>query len=57
MYESINEQLQSRFYQSQRIKKELLIKESQVLRSEVSSFLAARQMLAMYFKETDQICQ
>ena len=53
MYESINEQLKSHFYKSAKIKKELAIKESQVLRSEVSSFQAACQMLAMYFKETD----
>jgi len=49
MYESINEQLKNHFYQSPKIKRELAIKESQVLRSEVSSFEAARQMLAMYF--------
>ena len=54
MYESINEQLKNRFYQSPEIKKELAIKESQVLRSEVSSFQAARQMLAMYFNETEK---
>jgi LAO/AO transport system kinase len=54
MYESINEQLKNHFYQSPKIKKELAIKESQVLRSEISSFKAARQMLAMYFKETER---
>ena len=52
MYESINEQLKNHFYQSPKIKKELAIKESQVLRSEISSFQAARQMLSMYFKES-----
>ena len=52
MYESINEQLKNHFYQSPKIKKELAIKESQVLRSEISSFAAARQMLAMYFRKT-----
>lgn len=51
MYESINEQLKNHFYRSSVIEKELLIKESQVLRSEISSFRAARQMLDMYFKE------
>ena len=53
MYESINEQLKNHFYQSPLIKKELIIKEKQVLRTEVSSFQAANQMLAMYFKETN----
>jgi len=52
MYESINEQLKNRFYQSPKIKKELTIKEAQVLRSEISSFQAARQMLELYFRET-----
>jgi LAO/AO transport system kinase len=49
MYESINEQLKNRFYQSPGVKKELALKESQILRSEISSFQAARQILAMYF--------
>ena len=49
MYESINEQLKNHFYQSPEIEKELAIKESQVLRTEISSFRAARQMLDMYF--------
>jgi len=53
MYESINEQLKNRFYQSSKIKKELALKESQVLRSEISSFEAARQMLAIYLKKPD----
>ena len=52
MYESINEQLKNHFYQSPVIKKELVKKESQVLRSEVSSFKAAGQMLATYYKKT-----
>jgi len=49
MYESIDEQLKNRFYLSQKIKKELAIKESQVLRSEMSSFQAANQMMEIYF--------
>jgi LAO/AO transport system kinase len=52
MYESINEQLKNHFYQSPEIEKELLVKESQVLHSEISSFMAAKQMLDMYFKKT-----
>ena len=53
MYESINEQLKNHFYQSPEIKKELVIKESQVIRSEISSFQAANRMLAMYFNKTN----
>jgi LAO/AO transport system kinase len=49
MYESINEQLKNHFYQSPEIKKELLVKEKQVLHSEISSFKAARQLLDRYF--------
>jgi len=52
MYESINEQLKNHFYQSPFIEKELEIKESQVIRSELSPFQAASSLLAMYFKET-----
>ena len=55
MYESINEQLKNHFYHSPLIKKELAIKESQVLRSEVSSFKAASQMLTIYYKEKNNI--
>jgi len=55
MYESINEQLKNHFYQSPLIKKKLAIKESQVLRSEISSFQAANQMLALYFNETNKL--
>ena len=50
MYESINEQLKNHFYQMPVIKKELAKKESQVLRSELSSFKAAKQMLDLYYK-------
>jgi LAO/AO transport system kinase len=53
MYESINEQLKTHFYQSPEIEKELLLKEKQVLGSEISSFTAAKQMLDIYFKETN----
>ena len=49
MYESINEQLRNHFYQSPEIEKHLLIKEKQVLNSEISSFTAAKQMLDLYF--------
>jgi LAO/AO transport system kinase len=49
MYESINEQLRNHFYHSPVIEKELIIKEQQVLNSEISSFTAAKQMLDLYF--------
>jgi LAO/AO transport system kinase len=49
MYESINEQLKNHFYQSSEIEKSLKIKEQQVLNSEISSFVAAKQMLDLYF--------
>jgi LAO/AO transport system kinase len=52
MYESINEQLKNHFYQSPKIAKELLLKESQVLHSEISSFTAAKRMLDLYFNKT-----
>ncbi|MDR0507650.1 MAG: methylmalonyl Co-A mutase-associated GTPase MeaB [Dysgonamonadaceae bacterium] len=51
MYESINEQLKNHFYQSKEIEKELIINEKKVINSEISSFIAARNMLNMYFKQ------
>ncbi len=53
MYESINEQLKSNFYHDSQIEKELKIKEQQVLHSEISSFVAAKRMLDIYFKNKD----
>jgi LAO/AO transport system kinase len=50
MYESINEQLRNHFYHSPEIEKALAIKEQQVLNSEISSFMAAKQMLDLYYK-------
>jgi len=49
MYESINERLHNHFYQSPKIKVALSEKEQQVLRSEISSFAAAKEMLDLYF--------
>lgn len=51
MYESINEQLKNHFYQSPDIAKELIVKEQQVLHSELSSFKAAKEMLDLYFNK------
>ena len=50
MYESINEQLRNRFYQSPAIVESLELKEQQVLNSEISSFRAARELLELYFR-------
>jgi LAO/AO transport system kinase len=50
MYESINEQLKNHFYRSPEIAAQLEIKEKQVLHSEVSSFMAAKEMLDLYFR-------
>ncbi|MDR2087147.1 MAG: methylmalonyl Co-A mutase-associated GTPase MeaB [Dysgonamonadaceae bacterium] len=49
MYESINEQLKNHFYQTPEIAEELIVKEKQILNSEISSFMAAKQMLDKYF--------
>jgi len=51
MYESINEQLRNHFYHSPEIIKMLEVKEKQVLNSEISSFMAAKEMLDLYFRK------
>jgi LAO/AO transport system kinase len=51
MYESINEQLRSHFYHSPEIEKALALKEQQVLNAEISSFMAAKQMLDLYYEK------
>lgn len=48
MYETINEQLRSRFYDSQDIAKQLSIYEGLVLDGKITSFAAATKLLAMY---------
>lgn len=53
MYESIDEQLKNNFYHSPEIKQALEEKEKQVLNSEISSFMAAKQMLDIYFKKKE----
>jgi LAO/AO transport system kinase len=45
MYESINEQLKSDFYQNPSIAELLKVKEKEVLSGEISSFIAAKQAL------------
>ena len=49
MYESINEALRDSFYQNPTIDSLLAFKERQVLDGELTSFVAARQLLDMYF--------
>jgi len=49
MYESINEQLKSDFYQHSEIKKVLAETEADVLNEKTSSFVAAKELLDRYF--------
>jgi LAO/AO transport system kinase len=49
MYETINEQLKSNFYQNSEIKKLLIESENKVLSNELSSFIAAKNLLDNYF--------
>ncbi|MFZ4725227.1 MAG: methylmalonyl Co-A mutase-associated GTPase MeaB, partial [Paludibacter sp.] len=49
MYETINEQLKANFYSDSEIQKLLIDSESKVLSNELSSFVAAKQMLDKYF--------
>lgn len=49
MYETINEQLKASFYQNEKIKTLLLENESKVLSNELSSFIAAKNLLDSYF--------
>ncbi|MBP7508186.1 MAG: methylmalonyl Co-A mutase-associated GTPase MeaB [Prolixibacteraceae bacterium] len=50
MYETINEKLKKSFYNNPRIKKELKKFEDAVLNEKMSSFVAARDLLSMYFE-------
>lgn len=50
MYETINEQLKSKFYNNPKVQEELKHYEKQVLSSQVSSFAAANKILEKYFK-------
>lgn len=51
MYESINEQLRTGFYNNPKVKELLPIKESLVLNAEQTSFIAAKDLLDAYFAE------
>lgn len=50
MYETINDQLKSNFYQNQKIKQLLARFEAQVLDEQISSFGAAKELLDMYYQ-------
>jgi len=49
MYESINEYLRNHFYQNKFIRKALEEKEEQVLNNKISSFIAAKELLDLYY--------
>jgi LAO/AO transport system kinase len=49
MYESINEHLKNHFYQNPEIKKQLELFERKVISNELSSFIAAKELLDMYY--------
>lgn len=50
MYESINEQLKDHFYRNPEIEAMLRMKENRVLHAEQTSFMAAKEVLDLYFK-------
>ena len=50
MYETINGQLKSNFYQNQKIKQLIPAFENHVLKGEMSSFIAARRLLDLYYQ-------
>lgn len=51
MYESINEYLKNHFYQNPEIKKQLEMFERKVISDELSSFIAAKELLDMYYNQ------
>ncbi|HPY81772.1 MAG: methylmalonyl Co-A mutase-associated GTPase MeaB [Bacteroidales bacterium] len=50
MYESIHEQLQRNFYSSPKIQKHLAATEQKVIQQQKSSFVAAQELLDIYFQ-------
>jgi LAO/AO transport system kinase len=52
MYESINEVLKSSFYQNPAIAERIAEVEQRVLDAKLSSFIAAKELLDIYFGET-----
>lgn len=51
MYESIHDMLNDAFYHHPRIEERLPVIEKQVLNNEVSSFVAAREMMDLFLKK------
>ncbi len=51
MYESINDRLKSNFYSNPAIKKSLILAEKRVISNEISSFIAAKELLDKYFSQ------
>lgn len=51
MYESINERLRDSFYHNPVVSSLLELKEKQVLQGQLSSFIAAKELLDTYFEE------
>ena len=51
MYETINEQLKNNFYQNSEIQNMLIDSEKRVLSNELSSFVAAKNLLDKYFRK------
>ena len=52
MFESIDETLRNSFYHDSVIEQELAKYEEQVLNNKISSFIAAKELLHLYFKDT-----
>jgi LAO/AO transport system kinase len=50
MYETINESLKNSFYSNPEVEKNLIPTETQVLNNEVSSFVAAKRMMDLFFE-------
>ena len=50
MYESINENLKSSFYHNKMIQSQLELAEQSVLAGQKTSFIAAQDLLDLYFK-------
>ena len=51
MYETINEQLRSNFYNNELIAKMLKVKEKMIQEGQQTSFIAAKQLLDIYFSD------
>jgi len=52
MFESINENLKTNFYQNTKVAKMVELCKQKVLNDEISSFSAAQELLSLYFKDT-----